>query len=75
MWNNDSKCANRGSSFQTSELSKESGIAEEFRSFDTPTTDEVDERYATEYIELGFTGNSSCSDQGYTTLPEMRSLK
>ena len=63
------------SSFQTLEFLKQSDIVEEFRSCNTPTTNENNERYGTEYIELGSTLTSSCSHQGYITLPEMTSLK
>ena len=63
------------SSFQTSEFSKQSDIVKEFRSFNTGTTKDDDERYMTEYIEPAFTGTSSCSEQGYITLPEMTALK
>ena len=61
--------------FQTSEFSKQSDIVEEFRSFDTRTTKDDNERYMTEYIEPAFTGTSSCSERGYITLPEMTALK
>ena len=63
------------SSYQTSEFSKQSDIVEEFRSFNTGTTKDDDERYVTEYIEPAFTGTSSCSKQGYITLAEMTALK
>jgi hypothetical protein len=60
------------SSSQRSEFSKQKYIVEEFRSCNTPTTkDYDDERYVTEDIEPAFTGNSSCSEQGYITLAEM----
>ena len=62
------------SSFQTSEFSKQSDIIEYFISSIIPTTKDDDEIYVTEYIELGFTGINSCSDQVYITLPEMTSM-
>ena len=63
------------SSFQTSEFSKQSDIVEEFRSFNTQTTRDDNERYVTEYIEPAFEGTSSCSEQRYITLAEMTALK
>ena len=64
------------SSFQSSKFSKQRDIVEKFKSSNTPTTrDYDDERYVTEYIETAFMSNSSCSEQGYITLPEMTALK